>query len=295
MNKKVFIILCIIIVSLIGCSKSNEADTNENTSKETEKLVYSIINGENEKVKEYIQSGIDVNMKTDRGFTLLMLAIEAQQYETALLLVELGAKIDYAHYGSNQLLMYATDWGHKELVEMLLKRDDYDVNEADQFGKTPLLSALALNNSEELIEVLIKNGANCNYVDENGKAALHYAIQTGNSKIVQSLLKCSSDTNVQDKDGVTPLMLTSLFNFPELTKILVKQSDNVKVDLRDQKGRTALYFAAENGLTEIVEILINAGANVNIVAKDGRTPLLEAKQWGHSETEKLLIKHGAVK
>src|SRR3989339_521673 len=60
------------------------------------------------------------------------------------------------------------------------------------------------------------------------------------------------------------------------------------------KGTTALYVAAQNGHTQIVELLLAAGANVNSPRTDnGMTPLLIAAQNGHAQIMQLLLAAGA--
>ena len=60
-------------------------------------------------------------------------------------------------------------------------------------------------------------------------------------------------------------------------------------------GFTPLHWAAGTGATEIAEILILNGANVNGVNKVGNTPLIVAEQRGAKDIMELLIKHGAHK
>lgn len=58
---------------------------------------------------------------------------------------------------------------------------------------------------------------------------------------------------------------------------------------------TALTYAARDGYTEIAQLLIDAGAEVNWIDREGVTPLILASLKGHTEIAQLLMNHGADK
>ena len=66
-------------------------------------------------------------------------------------------------------------------------------------------------------------------------------------------------------------------------KALVNQNDTL--------GKTALSLAAQNGYTEIVELLLKAGANAEVQDNDGGTPMHRAAWGGHVGAIELLRKH----
>ena len=66
-----------------------------------------------------------------------------------------------------------------------------------------------------------------------------------------------------------------------------------KLDMKDGDGETPLFVASQNGDVNLLKVLIEAGANVNPVAKDGWTALMMAARDGHYESAELLLKAGA--
>ena len=64
---------------------------------------------------------------------------------------------------------------------------------------------------------------------------------------------------------------------------------NIDLDELDNLGHTALHWAVFGGYYEIVKILLEAGANPNIISEDGVTPIWRAQDFGFTEIENLFI------
>lgn len=62
---------------------------------------------------------------------------------------------------------------------------------------------------------------------------------------------------------------------------------------KDESGRTLLHYAAQHGKPEIVELLLQAGADINAITTDGSTPLAEAVENCHQQIASLLLEQGA--
>ncbi|XP_051170463.1 ankyrin-3-like [Leptopilina boulardi] len=94
-----------------------------------------------------------------------------------------------------------------------------------------------------------------------------------------------------DENELTPLNVAILQNHLELAKILVQNGADVNIVNND--GETPLHKASKRGNIQLVEILLQNGANIN--AKDNRdiTPLYVAILYDHSELAKILVQNGA--
>lgn len=75
----------------------------------------------------------------------------------------------------------------------------------------------------------------------------------------------------QQKEAVTPLILATIHNKVKKVKELIDIKENV--DAKTECGNTALHYAAFMGYADIINILIHAGANVNIANNANQTPL----------------------
>ena len=123
---------------------------------------------------------------------------------------------------------------------------------------------------------------------------LLYASRHGDLRKVRALLGLGSDSNFQDKAGLTALMGASRKGYPEIVEMLL--AAGAEVNLRTKYGYTALIKASlggYRGYREIVEMLLAAGADVNLRTEDEYTALMGASQFGHPETVKMLLDKGA--
>ncbi|UCH98154.1 MAG: ankyrin repeat domain-containing protein, partial [Candidatus Aminicenantes bacterium] len=92
--------------------------------------------------------------------------------------------------------------------------------------------------------------------------------------------------------GRTPLILSSIHGYSQLTDIFLNNGANIDVTDNDY-NRTALHFAALNGHLSIVKELVKKGIDVNIKDIDGKTPLYYACRYGHEKVAKTLKSLGA--
>ena len=116
------------------------------------------------------------------------------------------------------------------------------------------------------------------------------AIEIGNIENIKKFLhnngKDLNFTTVQD--GTNPFVHASALNKIELVKFFSSEVD-IKIDVTDAFGNTALMKASEKGYIEIAEYLINNGASVNFQNKEGVTPLMVAAEKNNFYVFKLLI------
>ncbi len=88
-------------------------------------------------------------------------------------------------------------------------------------------------------------------------------------------------------DGLTALMVASLYGHTEVVTLLINEKADISI--KSDSGTTALMHASFSGRTEIIKLLINAKANVNAQNNIGTTALMTASLTGHTEVVKLLI------
>lgn len=149
------------------------------------------------------------------------------------------------------------------------RRDDFFV--VDATGKTILMQAVAQGFEEGVDHVLVKASVEAvNSATDDGTTALHCAIAPGNPAIVSRLLDFGAQPNVADHDGRTPLWLAAHREDARIAALLL----DYKADPDCRVGRnrlTPLMAAAKNGRIEVVNLLLDRGADPRLVSEDGRT------------------------
>ena len=133
-------------------------------------------------------------------------------------------------------------------------------------------------------------------------AAIHIAAYNGNSGVVRLLcqeygvdVNCSTSETLEEthKTGISPLEWAARKGHAEVVKVLVDSKAHVNIT-RTSNSITPLYIAAQNGHTETVKLLLDYKADVNACCTDtGATPLYAAAYRGHTETVKLLLENKA--
>jgi len=193
-------------------------------------------------------------------------------------LIETGTDVDVLDDGFRKTALHrAAMGGHKNIVELLLARGA-DVSARDQWPfATPLHYAVE-NGHKEIAELLIASGADINVKDTRGRTPIDLAMNQGRKEIAKLLLSKSGDVS----------LLTAAY-IGDLQRVEKFIDDGANVDAKDQKGQTALHYAAKAGQIAVAKLLIANGADVNVNAGEW-TPLQEAAYYSKEMVELLLAK-----
>lgn len=204
----------------------------------------------------------------------------------------------------------------KQVVETLIRKGA-PLNEKNKDFLTPL--HLAADHSYfEIMDLLLKNGADINALDGLGQTALHRCARDDNDQACRLLLSYNIDPTIISLQGYTAAQLASesvlkiLKNPPDTVDLEVQLLEASKtgdldavqrivlsnphtVNCRDLDGRhsTPLHFASGYNRIAIVEFLLENGAEVHASDKGGLVPIHNACSYGHYEVTELLIKYGA--
>ncbi len=120
------------------------------------------------------------------------------------------------------------------------------------------------------------------------------AVRNGNSEEVQQIVSSSPQiVNEADSRGFTPLIMAAYFNQPALVELFVDAG--AQINGQDGSGNTALMGACFKGFEEIVSKLITRGADVNVQNFGGATALTYAVTFGKVNIVKALLDGGADK
>ncbi|KAM0038775.1 putative tetratricopeptide-like helical domain superfamily, ankyrin repeat-containing [Helianthus debilis subsp. tardiflorus] len=185
-------------------------------------------------------------------------------------------------------LHFAAREGQTEVCKYLLEELKLDVNVKDEDGETPLIHA-ARQGHVTTAKYLIEHGADPSLSSELGATALHHVAGIGHIELMELLISHGVDVNSQSESG-TPLIWAAGHGQQDALKLLLKHKADPNIETDD--GITPLLSAVAAGSLQCLELLIQAGAKVNIIA-GGATPLHIAADIGNSELITCLLKAGA--
>jgi len=171
-----------------------------------------------------------------------------------------------------------------------------NINVQDTRGRTALLIAVEGHNLK-IAKVLLEAGANVNLLDDKMDSPLLLAGAEGTVGIMKLILKAKPNFSLYNRFGGTPLIPAAERGHVDMVKLLV--NTEVDIDHVNHLGWTALLEAivlSDGGppYQQIVQVLVDAGADVNISDNEGITPLQHARQKGFHKIVKILELAGAL-
>ena len=119
------------------------------------------------------------------------------------ILIHNGADPSLEDIDESSLIHSAAEGGNTSIIIKLLS-PGLDVDSRNNDGVTPLMTA-AISDKQNAFDVLIQNGADPSFKDNNRFSVLHCAAEGRNTSIVNKLLSLGLDINLKDVYGVTPL------------------------------------------------------------------------------------------
>jgi hypothetical protein len=140
------------------------------------------------------------------------------------------------------------------------------------------------------VSSLLQRGFDPNTIEaQRGETGLMLAIQGGSMKVIEALLN-ARDINFEARafNGNTALMVAAFKGLPQVVQMLLDKGAEV-----NRPGWTALHYAAAIGNNAIVGLLLEKSAYIDAASPNGTTPMMMAARSGHILTVKLLLDEGA--
>ena len=259
-------------------------------------LIDACINGDIGKVRRLLRHvNIDINMGSEYGTPLCIASYNGRSGIVRELLSRPGIDVNLATEEGGTPLFYTVQEGYVEVIKLLLAAPGINVNLATDEGVTPLYIATEVGHVGVVELLLAVPGINVNSATlDVGAVPLSTAAVKGWEDIVRLLLD-SPDIDINPRmydSGATPLCIAAQNNFPRIVEQLVRRGADV--NLAAYQGTTPLFSAAGKGNLEAVRALLQAPAiAVNLAREDGLMPLAIASQEGHKDIVRLLLRKGA--
>lgn len=245
------------------------------------------------KIKGYIATALlVVSFSATAAELPLIEAVKNGDVDSVIALLDNGVDVDQPAADGTSALAHAAYRNDLAILELLLFKGEATVNTANDYGATALYVAAASADAD-LIERLLRAGADPNAGLLSGESPLMVASNRGRLDAAKLLLEYGADPNVKEMSGgQTALMWAAAEQHPEVVDLLIKHKADVNA--LSVTGSTPLMFAARQGNAFIADQLINAGARVNDgMTKSGLTPLMIASIGGFEGLARILLDHGA--
>ena len=181
----------------------------------------------------------------------------------------------------------------KVTVRRMLERPPLaDVVNASQADGMTALHWAAYQDDLDLVDRLLRAGANPRASNRYGVTPLSLACTNANVAMVERLLEAGADPNASLPGGETVLMTAARTGRVGAVRALIARGADVHAK-ESREGQTAMMWAAAEGHVEVLEALIQAGADFKTPLDSGFTPLLFAVREGRIGAVKALLKAGA--
>ncbi|XP_027132873.1 ankyrin repeat and SOCS box protein 3 isoform X2 [Larimichthys crocea] len=256
--------VCVKARDIVAACLTHSMDFTECYGDTVSSVAAAARSGCRRRLRRLMKSGFSVHCRDNRGWSALHEAAAAgsrdcvQDIVTAAAGSSRGCRVyvnSLTHEGESACYL-AAKHGHVAVVRLLLKAHA-DINQLTNDLSCPLYAAVD-GGHKEVVELLVSKGAEVNRTHTASCwTCLHQAVYKGHGEIV-SILVNVCNLEALDDHRISPL-----------------------------------FVAAQYGQQECLEILVNAGADVNTQAADLATPLLIASQEGHQTCVDFLLDHGA--
>lgn len=253
---------------------------------------------------------------TAGGWLPIHLAARHKRVDLVRLLLVSGAKPNAKGPGNVTALHLSAEQGDGKCVSELLTAGA-DPNSLDDRGRTALMEAVRF---PEIVDLLLRNAAGVNKVGDDGRTALFLAVECGGRQSVAELLRAGAKLDLEDEAGKTALELALLTDRRTIAKDMLSHGARIepqsavvlgmegvvkeyvrlapRITLRTfdwgDERVSLLQLAARYGRLPIVRLLIDAGADIDSSGEiNGRSPLNEAVNGGHSDVVRALLESRA--
>ena len=238
-----------------------------------------------------IDAGADLHTKNEKQESPLHYACESGALDVVKMLVEAGAGVRDTNDEGWTCLHVAVQFGHTETVRYLMGLPFVDMNHRDSDNRTALCVAVDEERTD-IVQVLIDAGADIDTQNNEGWSPLHTACEYGGLDIVKMLVRAGAGVRATDNLGWTCLAHAARYGHTETVRYLAGLPE-VELNYRYHDNDTALHLAVDENRTDVVQVLIDAGADIDIKNYAGRSPLHCACASGALDLVKMLVRGGA--
>jgi len=273
-----------LIVELINHMRKIQNDQDLLSLRNGEDLLNAMKIDDKDKIRQLLNEPyIDINVKDEYGYAPLIWATKSNNSKIVKILLNKGANPNMQDNRGDTPLIWAVNNNNPEIIRILLGKGA-NPNIQNRNGHTPLIWA-ARNNKPEIVRILLDKGADPNIAGNDRYTPLDWATSHGTQAIINLIIKAKEKLDCTCNQDLLKAVKANDEN--EVRRLLNEPYINTNV--KDEKGYTPLILAVRNNNPEIVQILLNNGADPDIPDEDDWTPLYWAAEKDNEAIINLII------
>ncbi|XP_071494341.1 E3 ubiquitin-protein ligase mind-bomb-like [Diadema antillarum] len=273
--------------------KIKQVGLKDGSKAEDKAFVRSAAEGKVDKVRELLRQRPELVKAKHSSRTALHVASHEGYLPVVQLLVEANAPLEEKDDDGDTALAYAVIGNNPSIVEYLIKRGAY-ANATNKRRLTPLHLSAAKGHQACAMK-LLRRGGSVNVQDNVGNLPVHLAIKRNSDSLLEPLINNpQADLRLRNAKGFTPLHYAVRNKLPEAVKLILARDPKL-CEIQKDDGYTPLHLAVVNNHIDIArQLLEHASGSVNVAENGGKaTPLHFATHLGYSEIIEMLVDHGA--
>ncbi|CDK30995.1 Ankyrin repeats containing protein [Candidatus Babela massiliensis] len=230
------------------------------------------------KVLYLIANEANINIRSDYGYTALMIFSKFGYRDIVEFLIDVGADVNAITnsirapgvIGSNNSLIYAIKERHYDIIKLLIDQGA-DINAKNDWNITPLIEAVESGN-KDIVTLLLDNDADIDINSKRGTALMISAMK-GYYDIFKLLIERNANSDYRNNMGDNAMSLAAYYGHLPIVNLLIdKAVDNIN-DQNPLTGCTALMEAIKVGHVEIVQLFLSKNIELNLRNNNGQTAL----------------------
>jgi len=215
-------------------------------------------------VRELLASGADPNFETEYGESPLSVASNQGRFDVVELLLSHGADHEMLLW---EAIFFQVGFGDTTSIARCLEKHG-GLEEKDLWERTPLLMALQMG-AVDKAQILLVRGASLSVTGKVGTPALHYAVSSGQAEAVSWVLQQGAAIDQSDEFGYTALMKACQQELPNMVQALLEAGADLHC--RNHIQENAMQLTSD---LKIVQILLEHGMEFADLSEDARFNLL---------------------
>ena len=248
-------------------------------------------------ISKLLDYGASKNKTEERGESIYQLVVKNSNENVVDYVFENFPPIKEADFKDNEgesLVHHAIQWNDNVEVIKKLRKRKFDFSEISN-TKNTVLHFAAVNENPDILSYVLKHHIfkDINERDENGWTALHFAAnENSNPDILNLLLRCGADYKLRTNEGRSVLMLAAKGNTDEIVKYIIQRKLYEDINEADNDGWTAFLHCARSNKVEVLHALYDAGLDWRKKGKNGETCLTVAAENEDLSVIKFICDYG---